>query len=58
VILATWSKEKAYAYGPVIDVQRNGFWVWFNWMIQLLVLWLVGGFIFLLRGPKVEKKEG
>jgi len=53
----TISEEKAYAYGPYIKIFRQGFWVWYNWFAQLLQLWLISAFVFLLSEGKGEDKK-
>lgn len=46
-MVGTWSEERAYIYGPYIEVHRQGVNVWFNWVLQLLIIWITCGFAFI-----------
>ncbi|XOV79841.1 MAG: hypothetical protein ACFHVJ_02525 [Aestuariibacter sp.] len=61
-MVGTWSVEKAYLYGPYIEVHRQGFNVWFNWVIQMVVVWITCGFAFIFakypaKSWKMKKAE-
>lgn len=57
-MVGTWSEERAYIYGPYIQVHRQGFNVWFNWVLQLVVIWITCGFAFIFaKYPSKNKKQ-
>lgn len=56
-MVGTWSEERAYIYGPYIQVHRQGFNVWFNWVLQLVVIWSTCGFAFIFAKYPSKKKQ-